>query len=270
MTNEVAENRLHQHMAQLVALETSIVKLLEHQLDAVAVYPDGTTIIQEFTRLAQNHRQALEARLDEVSNNVFVPNKADQDFQIDSAHPMSTTLRRNYVSLNEAIIDYTTLRVIALRFRDSPVAGGGNTADLADQHIRDYVGAIRKISQLIHDVVVWELEQEGLSCKCTCACCGIGVCICNVYNRETLSNAWIEAGPIADDSKFTMVPPKPGSNAATAGLKSGDLIIEADGRKIESYGILYEVFDGHEPGDSIELQVSRNCGKLTSISVVRQ
>jgi hypothetical protein len=157
-----------------------------------------------------------------------------------------------------------------LRFRDSPVTGKENTADLADQHIRDYVGALRKISQLIHDVVVWELEQEGLSCNCTCACCGAGVCICNVYNRETLSNAWVEAGPIADDSEFTMLPPRPGSNAAIAGLQSGDLIIEADGRQIESYGILYEVFDGHESGDSIELRVRRNSSELIDISVVRQ
>lgn len=270
MTNDVADNRLHQHMAQLIALEASIEKLLEQQLNAVPAYPDGTKIIQEFAQLAKNHRQDLEARLNIVASNVLIPNRADQDFQFDGDYTMSTTLRRDYVSLNEAIIDYTILRVIALRFRDSPVAGEGNTADLADRHIRDYVGAIRKISQLIHDVVVWELEQEGLSCNCTCACCGMGVCICNAYNRETLSNAWTEAGPIADDSEFTMVPPRPGSNAAIAGLNSGDLIIEADGHKIESYGILYEVFDGHESGDSIELQVRRDSGELMNIAVVRQ
>jgi len=257
-------------MAQLVALETSIEKLLDKQLEAVTTYPGGTTIIQEFAKLAQNHREALEARLNAVTNNVLVPNKADEDFQTESNYPMSTALRRNYVSLNEAIIDYTTLRVIALRFRDSPVAGGENTADLADQHIRDYVGAVRKIGKLIHDVVVWELEQEGLSCNCTCACCGMGVCICNVYNRETLSNAWAEAGPIADDTEFTMVSPRPGSNAAIAGLQPGDLIVEADGQKIEYYGTLYEVFDGHKSGDSIELQVRRDSGEPTNISVVRQ
>lgn len=270
MTSEESKNRLHQHMAKLVALEASIEKLLNQQLDSVSGYPNGTSIIQEFAQLAQNHRQALQARLSEIANNALVPSRADQEFQIDDDHAMSTALRRNYVSLNEAVIDYTTLRVIALRFRDSPVAGEGNTADLADQHIRDYVGAIRKISQLIHDVVVWELEKEGHSCNCTCACCGMGVCICNVYNRETLSNAWTEAGPIADDSEFKMVPPRPSSNAANAGLQSGDLIVEADGRRIEYYGTLYEIFDGHESGDSIELRVQRESGELTNISVIHQ
>ena len=270
MTNELAENRVHQHMAQLVALEACIEKTLEMQLKAVTTNPDGAAVIQEFLQLAHTHRQALEARLSTISDNVPVPHKAVEDFQADCDYPVSTSLRRAYVSLNEAIIDYTTLRILALRFRDSPVTGEENTADLADQHIRDYVGAVRNISQLIHDVVVWELEQEGHSCNCTCACCGMGVCICNVYNRETLSDAWVEAGPIADDAEFTVLPPRPDSNAAIAGLLPGDIIVAADGRELKSYGTLYEVADGHEPGDSIELRVRRVSGELTEISVVRQ
>ena len=67
-----------------------------------------------------------------------------------------------------------------------------------------------------------------------------------------------------------MLPPRPDSNAAIAGLQSGDIIVEADDREIESYGTLYEVFDGHKSGDSIELRVRRDPGELTDISVVRQ
>ena len=270
MANELTDNRLHQHMSQLVELEACIEKTLEQQSNVLDAHPEGAAIIQEFLQLAHTHRQALEARLNTVSDNVLVPQKINEDFQFDGDYPVSTSLRRAYVSLNEGIIDYTTLRILALRFRDSPVTGEENTADLADQHIRDYVGAVRKISQLIHDVVVWELEEEGHSCNCTCACCGMGVCICNVYNRETLSDAWIEAGPIADDAEFTLLPPRPDSNAAAAGLQSGDLIVAADGRAIESYGILYEVVDGHKSGESIELQVRRKSGELTNIPVVRQ
>ena len=271
MMNELTENRLHQHMAQLVAFETSIEKMLEQQSRAVSVYPEGTTLFDQFHQLAHTHRQALGARLNTVSDNFPVPHKADQDFQIDSNYPMSTSLRHAYVSLNEAIIDYTTLRILALRSRDSPVTGEENTADLADQHIRDYVGAVRKISQLLHDVVVWELEREGHSCSCTCACCGLGVCICAVYNRETLSDAWVAAGTIAaDDLEVTVLPPRPGSNAVAAGLLSGDLIVGVDGQDIKSYGTLYEVVDGHNSGESIELRVRRESGELTDISVVRQ
>ncbi len=270
MANELTENRLHQHMAQLVALEAFIEKTLEQQSNAVVAYPDGAAVINEFLQLAQNHRQALEARLNSVSDNAPVPQRENEDFESDREYPMSTSLRRAYVVLNEAIIDYTTLRVLALRFRDSPVTGEENTADLADQHVHHYVGAVRKISQIIHDVVVWELEQEGHSCSCTCACCGLGVCICATYNRETLSDAWVEAGPIWDDVEVTVHPPRPGSNAATAGLQQGDLIVAVDGRDLESYNTLYGIVDGHKSGESIELQVRRKSGEITNIPVVRQ
>ena len=269
MRNDLSENRLHQHMAQLISLEACIEKTLEQQSQAVADYPDGAAVFQEFLQLTHTHCKVLEARLNTLADNVSIPHKTDEGFQIDNRYPMSASLRRAYVLLNEAIIDYTTLRILALRFRDSPVTGEENTADFADLHIRDYVGVVRKISQLIHDVVVWELEREDNSCKCTCACCGMGVCICNVYNRETLSDAWAEAGPIADDTEFTVLPPRLGSNAATAGLRSGDLIVEADGRKIESYGILYDVVDGHGSGESIELRVRRESDELTDITVIR-
>ncbi len=67
-----------------------------------------------------------------------------------------------------------------------------------------------------------------------------------------------------------MLPPRPGSNAVAAGLLSGDLIVGVDGQDIKSYGTLYEVVDGHNSGDSIELRVRRESGELTDISVVRQ
>lgn len=270
MPNELTENRLHQQMADLVALEGGIEKTLEQQSKVVVAYPDGVAVIQEFLQLARSHRQALETRLNTVADKIPVPQRAAEDFDRNCDYPMSTSLRHAYVSLNEAIVDYTTLRILALRFRDSPVTGEENTADLADQHIRHYVGAVRKISQLLHDVVIWELEQQGHSCDCTCACCGMGICICAAYNRETLSNAWSKAGPIAGDEEFTVPPPRPGSSAASAGLQPGDHIVAADGRDIGSYGILYEIVDGHKSGESIELRVRRESGKLTDIPVVRQ
>ena len=36
--------------------------------------------------------------------------------------------------------------------------------------------------------------------------------------------------------------------------------MEADGCEIESYGILYDVIDGHGSGESIELRVRRESG----------
>ena len=270
MKKKLRENRLHQHMAQLVALEGSIEKMLEQQSKSVTDYPDGAEAIQEFRQLAHTHRQALEARLNTVPDNVSVMQRTDEEFQINYAYPMSTSLRLAYRSLNEAIIDYTTLRILALRFRDSIMSGEKNTADLASQHMRDYIGAVQKISQLLHDVVVWELEQEGHSCDCNCACCGLGICICARNNRKTLSDAWGEAGQIAGDVEVTVLPLRPDSNAAKAGLLPGEIIVAVDGQDLQTYENFYGTIEEHKPGEIIELRVRRESGELTDIPVIRQ
>jgi hypothetical protein len=270
MTNELTENRVHQHIVQLVELEGSIEIMLDQQSKSVTNYPDGVAVIQQFHSLAHTHRQALVARLNTVSSNVTVKQNASEDFQFSCAYPMSTSLRQTYRSLNEAIIDYTTLRILALRFRDSIVAGKENTADLANQHMRDYVGAAHKISQLLHDVVIWEMEQEGHSCDCTCACCGLGICICARNNRKTLSDAWAEAGQISEDVSVAVLPPRPGSNAATAGLLAGDLIVGVDGQSLQTYENFYGVIDGHKSGETIELRVRRESGELRDVPILRQ
>lgn len=88
---------------------------------------------------------------------------------------------------NQAIFDYAMMRSIALRFRDSHVAGEGSTGDIAGQHTENCIGAAHRISQMLHDVAVWELNQEGCECQCTCPCCGLGVCLCSVSPRTKMS-----------------------------------------------------------------------------------
>jgi len=133
--------------------------------------------------------------------------------------------------------------------------------------MRNYFANVRSISDLLHDVVVSELDHDGPSCECTCACCGIGLCICSTYNRETLSNAWAEAIPLADEGDFLVLEPRAGSPAAEAGLKQGDFIASADGKNMASWATLYEIADGHQPGDKMDLTVRRASGDLAGISV---
>lgn len=61
-----------------------------------------------------------------------------------------------------------------------------------------------------------------------------------------------EIGQVVDDSP-----------ADRAGLRSGDVVIEADGEKVDSGDALREVVSRHRPGDELELRVRRGDGTQT-------
>ena len=141
---------------------------------------------------------------------------------------------------------------------------------MAEAHTRSYVRALHRISQILHNVVLWELDREGEVCQCTCPSCGHGICLCSQSPRKTLSDIWMEAGPISQDESVYVHLPRPGSPAAAAGLKPGDRILEADGRKLESHSVLQQVISGHSSGDSVTLRVQRVSGDIEDVVIVRQ
>jgi C-terminal processing protease CtpA/Prc len=254
-------------MAYMIALESGITEMFTKSLKDMESNQKVLGLIEHIVRNAKEQKTALTNRLDVVDGSASIPELPGKDAGEIEGCVASSTLQDAYTALNQAIIGYTTLSIIAKRCRDSAVIGDGNTTDIADQHMRNYIANIRSISDLLHDVVISELNHEGHSCECTCACCGIGICICATYNRETLSNAWVDAIPFADEGDVPVLEPRAGSPAAEAGLKQGDFIVTADGKDMASYATLYEIADGHQSGDKMDLTVRRVSGDLTSISV---
>lgn len=57
-----------------------------------------------------------------------------------------------------------------------------------------------------------------------------------------------------------------GSPADSAGLRTGDVVVEAGGKSIESGDALRETIDAHKPGDKLELKVRRG-GDERSVTV---
>jgi putative serine protease PepD len=49
----------------------------------------------------------------------------------------------------------------------------------------------------------------------------------------------------------------PGSPAARAGLRSGDVVVSVDGDAVSEPGDVTDALDGNEPGDSVEVEVER-------------
>ena len=98
---------------------------------------------------------------------VVLPDIAGDKYPNDHGLPLSTAIQRMHVAIDSAIVGYSILQLLALRHRDNYLAGDGNTADLAVAHYQSYLGVMSKINTLLHDVVVWELDREGVSCRCT-------------------------------------------------------------------------------------------------------
>ncbi len=263
-------NRLHRHMAQMVALEASIEKTLDQLSKQASDHPNVATLVRSFNKMSGAQRQTLDARLHAVAGDIAIPDMAVDEFDGgDGRYPVSSALRHASAALNQAIFGYAMLRTIALRFRDSPMIGEGNTGDIAEQHAENYIGAVHKINQMLHNVVLWEMDREGSACLCDCPCCGLGICLCAVSARTTLSDSWAKVGPIADEAAVFLHPPRSGSAAANVGLHHGDVIVAVDGQELQSYSTLQSAVRGHQSGEVIELQIRRGSGELEDITVVR-
>ncbi len=131
----------------------------------------------------------------------------------------------HYVQSGSLSATQCCIRFLPVFWTVALIADEGTSYHLTRQHTQNYVQAIQQISRLLHDVVIWELDQEGLECQCICPSCGIGICLCAMAGRSFLSDTWVEAGPIADDEGVYVQLPKQNSAAAKAGLRRGNVII---------------------------------------------
>jgi hypothetical protein len=257
-------------MAEMAALEGSVASTLEglskHASDHLAV----ADLLRGFREISTAHRQTLEARLAAVAGETTLPDTDQAELDRGASdYPVSNALQRTSAILNQAIIGYAMLRSIALRFRDSSLIGEGNTGDIAEQHTKNYVAAVHEVNQILHNVVLWELDREGVSCHCTCPSCGLGICMCAQGPRRTLSDTWAELGPISDEAGVFVHPPRSGSSAAEAGLRHGDVIVAANGQILDSHFTLQCIVSGHQSGESIELRILRGSGEQEDLAVVR-
>ena len=242
MTGIQPPDRLQEQLLQMVALEAAIERKAEELIPEVVDHSEATALLKDFKALSREQRQALETRLQVIAGNELQVLDPATDFagsglRASGNHPISAALQITYTMLNQAVIGYAVLHPFATRFLDSPfIADEGTSFHLARQHTQNYVQAIQQITRLLHDVVLWELDREGVECQCTCPSCGVGICLCALAGRSFLSNTWSEAGPIADDNGIHVQLPKQNSAAMKAGLRRGDVILGAGGQEFESWG----------------------------------
>jgi hypothetical protein len=262
-------------MADVVALEAAIEQVLDQLIIESVNHPEVTAMLRGFHAMTKGQLYALDTRLQTLAANVPIPDRTaavrpDEESGDGNTYPVSTALQTAYILFNRALIEYAALQVLAIRFRDSwAIAEDGTTAHLARQHTQNYVHAIQQIARVLHDVVVWEMDQEGLECQCICPSCSSGICLCAAASRVTLSRAWIDDGPIAVDAGVYVQLPRKGSAAANAGLRKGDVVVGVDGKDVKPISDLQTAIREHQSGEPVQLKVRRGPDELKDVTIIR-
>lgn len=269
MADGTKANRLHQHMGQMVSLETSMEKMLEQLQGAVSGHRDVSVFVKNCLEVARTQCKAIKSRLHEVADDMVLPGTEISAHKTGVGLPLSSAIQQIHVALDSVIIGYSVLQLLALRYCDNYLAGDGNTADLAVQHYQRYVIELEKIKAMLHDVVVWDLDEEDVACQCTCPCCDLGVCLCAPSSRSDLNDARANAGADINQTGVYVYPPKPGSAAIKAGLQLGDVIEAVDGEELKSLWMLHEVVESHQTDEAMNFRVRRPSGEIKFVSIVR-
>ena len=268
MANNQLSDRLRTALIKLMDVERSIRTTADELRTKVSPHPAARALFAEIDGMAGDHINAVCDRL--VSADGLDRDAPENNAQprldeiwLSDLHPVSSSLRAMYTLLNEAIIGYSMIQPIASRFRDSwVIASEGTTGHLARHHTQEYAAAAGRVTEIIHDVVIWELDNEGLECRCTCPSCSIGICVGAPGSRLILAQALAAGRSREADVGVYVHPPRGGSPAEKAGLQAGDLIVAIDGTRVDSFARLQTVIRNHELGDQIRFKLHRGVDEI--------
>jgi len=156
------------YVSDMLALERHIALPLKRQLgmDDTSKYGPALAAIATIEGLNDAHVMALDQCLQQLGGHEASAIKSAWASllgagaaAIDSVRKtkVSKNLRDDYTALNLAAISYTMLHATAVGLGDT------TTADLAKRHLCDYARCIMQIVQIIPDVVLEELQDDGES-----------------------------------------------------------------------------------------------------------
>jgi len=142
---ESATDRLAASLQNAIRIEAQIDERAAQVLAATPKDDELRPLLEEIRTRTRDHRTALEAQLARRRGG--------------EARGAPSSLVSLYGALNEAALSYGRLHAIAHRAFDSQ--GEGNTADLAEAHLRAHAAEIQQLNLGVSDVVVRELERSG-------------------------------------------------------------------------------------------------------------
>ncbi len=277
--------KLRDHIVGLLGIERQILAALDPISQELQGHADSAAFLARIRAMAEDHIGALRIRLmgiDVREPDLLVPALASGVSERKTSTPKApfTALQILYALLSQATFGYSVLHVVAHRQLDSPWAiEEGNTADLAEELLREYTRALEILDTKGCEVAVWELSKEGLECRCVCPSCSLGICVCWVHGISSVVDARkpILAGetrPVHDG--LQVASPRTDSVALVAGVGEGDAIIAIDEKRVGAEGGIgvmirdfQQAVSAHAQGDTIRLKVRNASGDARDVQFPR-
>jgi ferritin-like metal-binding protein YciE len=160
---------INSYITDMLALEDHIEKAIKSQLADLKDYPDILTELRQIHRKIEHHISDLRMLSDRRNAGGVVESVKRAGAAVAGAaaglidllrtEGLPKNLRDDYTAFNLASIGYLMLHTTALALDDQ------ETADLAQQHLRDYAETIMRLNALVPAAVVRYLQREGLQAR---------------------------------------------------------------------------------------------------------
>jgi len=160
------DTAINSYITDMISLEDHIAKALKGQISDLKDSPDLGAEIRQVHNLVEHHIADLRALAERrnaggITETVkragaAVAGVAAGVIDLVRTEGLPKNLRDDYTAFSLATISYAMLY--------TPAAGLGEreVADLAQQHLRDYAGAVTRLNTLVPASVIRYLREEGL------------------------------------------------------------------------------------------------------------
>ena len=253
MTVDLRLQVIRRTVAELAAFEGEVAGRLERAQQLSSGHPDALAAIQRLQPMVQTHRDQLAIYLKdtggaEPSGETTSPQSASRE-----ATALSEVLRDLCLAFHHCALSYAMLYEVALRLYEPRLR------EIAPKHLKAHADAALSTARLLPGVVAWQLAQDGLHCACTCPMCGLGACGCVAMGTETLIDAWRDAAPTESEPPgFVLLPPKPESELARAGVQGGELLLAVDGQQVRISAEIQAELRKRTLGDEVRFLIQRS------------
>lgn len=252
MTDDLRFQAVHRSVSELVVLEGEIAERLEEAQRLSSGHPDVFAAIQRLRPMVQTHRDQLATCIKDSGGAESSAETASPGSTSREATELSEVLRDLCLAFHRSALGYAMLYEVALRLYEPRLR------EIVPEHLKAHADAALSTARLLPGVVAWQLAQDGLHCACTCPMCGVGACGCVAWGTEALIAAWRDAAPAESEPPgFALLPPRPESALARAGVQGGELVLAVDDQRVRDRQEVQDALRRRRLGDEVHFLIRR-------------